>query len=221
MVAGSAERWCVVLCNRRVARIFAGTGAEGLTETDRIEDDVHSQHRQGGWSQPRYERSIEKEVEDHFEHAAVVLFRSFQRQPFEHLLVAAPQEFAEEFEGHLHPYVKQRLAGRLSLDVEHTSETDVRAATVTAVHAQAVKTEHRALERLREGLGRGERAAGGREAVEAALEQAAVACLLIAEGTADVEDLIEATLAQGGELLVIRNHPDLGPHGGIGALLRH
>src|SRR5918996_6617341 len=37
------ERWCVLLVNRRNARLFVGEG-DGLEETDRVEDDVHSQH---------------------------------------------------------------------------------------------------------------------------------------------------------------------------------
>ena len=52
---GTSERWCVLLVNRRTARIFLGT-ADGLEETDRVEDDVHRQHDQGGWSQSRYQR---------------------------------------------------------------------------------------------------------------------------------------------------------------------
>jgi peptide chain release factor subunit 1 len=43
------ERWCVLLVNRRNARFFVGEGGE-LEETDRVEDDVHRQHDQGGWS---------------------------------------------------------------------------------------------------------------------------------------------------------------------------
>src|SRR3954452_4576904 len=44
-----AERFCVLLANRRNARFFIGDET-GLHETDRVEDDVHSQHDQGGWS---------------------------------------------------------------------------------------------------------------------------------------------------------------------------
>src|SRR5687767_198438 len=46
---GHSERWGVLLCNRRIARIFTGRGAAALEETDRVEDEVHSQHHQGGW----------------------------------------------------------------------------------------------------------------------------------------------------------------------------
>ena len=217
---GSPERWCVVLCNRRIARVFRGVGAEGLTETDRIEDEVHSRHDQGGWSQLRYQRSIEEQVYDHLEHTSEVLFSAFQRRPFEHLLVAAPQETVDALESHLHPYLKQRLAGRLSIDVEHSTEASVRDAAAEAVEALALRREKAALERLREGIGRGERAAAGREAVEDALEQARVECLLLAEGTEDTEDLIERALEQAADILVVRRHYDLGPHGGIAALLR-
>src|SRR5918992_1246528 len=44
------EQWCVLLVNRRNARFFIGDGG-GFEETDRIEDPVHRQHDQGGWSQ--------------------------------------------------------------------------------------------------------------------------------------------------------------------------
>ena len=53
-------RWGVLLITRRAARLFFGS-ADGLEETDRIEDDVHRQHDQGGWSQANYQRSVEKE----------------------------------------------------------------------------------------------------------------------------------------------------------------
>jgi peptide chain release factor subunit 1 len=45
-------RWCVLLANRRTARLFCGT-AGALEEVERFEDDVHGQHDQGGWSQSR------------------------------------------------------------------------------------------------------------------------------------------------------------------------
>src|SRR5215207_10913235 len=72
-----SERWCVVLANRRNARLFIGDGG-GLEETDRVEDDVHSQHDQGGWSQARYQRGVDKEKDDHLVHVAEVAFQRFK-----------------------------------------------------------------------------------------------------------------------------------------------
>src|SRR5919106_1171043 len=79
---GLEERWCVLLVNRRNARFFVG-GAGSLEETDRVEDDVHSQHDQGGWSQARYQRSVEKEKDDHLVHVAEVAFATYKRRGFD------------------------------------------------------------------------------------------------------------------------------------------
>src|SRR5215208_3331278 len=79
--AGAADRWCVVLCNRRMARLFIGPGDE-LVETDRIVDDVHRRHEKGGWSQANYQRSVEKEVGDHVGDTAAVALALFKRRGF-------------------------------------------------------------------------------------------------------------------------------------------
>ena len=95
--AGAAERWCVLLANRRVARLFIGDGDE-LEETDRIEDDVHRQHDQGGWSQANYQRSVDKEKDDHLQRTADAAFALYKRRGFDRLLVGAPEELVGELE---------------------------------------------------------------------------------------------------------------------------
>ena len=243
------ERWGVVLANRRNARIFVGFGAD-LEETDRIEDDVHSQHDQGGWSQSRYQRGVEKEKDDHLAHVADVLFKLHRARGLSHLLVGAPEEMVGEFEQRLHPYLKERIAGRLHLDVENSSLEEVRDATAEAVEAYATRREREALGRLTEGVGRGTRGAAGLADVLAALNEARVECLLVAEGfhapgerdpelgvlyprggapdgvavdAVDdiVEPAVEKALEQSAGVLRISRHDDLGPLGGIGAVLRY
>jgi peptide chain release factor subunit 1 len=215
------ERWAVLLANRQTARIFAGT-AESLEESDRITDDVHAQHDQGGWSQLRYQRSIEQDVLRHLAHAADTLFARFKRRPFDHLLVGAPQELAGDVEQRLHPYLKERLAGRLSVDVENAAAEDVQAAAAAASEQHVAALERAALDRLAAGIGRGERAAAGADAVHAALEQARVEILLLA-GDFDGEgrdEAIELAVGQSAQVLIVRHHDDLVLHGGIGAVLR-
>jgi peptide chain release factor subunit 1 len=213
-------RWCVLLANRRNARMFIGTPSE-LEETDRVEDNVHSQHRQGGWSQPRYERSIEEDVRDHLEHVAAVAFDRLKARSFEHLLIGAPQETVGELEGHLHPYLRERLAGHLRLDVENASLDDVRRATAEQVEELENRREAQLLERVRQGIGAGGRAAAGRDEVMGALEQARVETLLLSDG-ADAGEAVEKALESGAEVMVVRHHADdLGPLGGIAALLRY
>src|SRR3954451_14049981 len=145
VAAGKDGRWGVLLMTRRAARLFFGT-ADGLEETDRIEDDVHRQHDQGGWSQANYQRSVEKEKYDHIAGVLDVLFSRFKARPFDHLLIGAPRELVHEVEQRLHPYLRERLAGRVSVPIEHGSPEDVRKAAAEAVEEHVRKREREALD---------------------------------------------------------------------------
>jgi peptide chain release factor subunit 1 len=243
------QRWVVVLVNRRLARVFQGHG-DALEETDRVEDDVHSQHQQGGWSQQRYERSVDKDKDDHLGHVADVLFDVYKRRGFDRLLIAGPQELRSDVERHLHTYLRERLVGHLQLDVENSGADDVRAAVADALEEHETQREREALDRLAEGVGRGTRGASGLEEVLSALNEARVETLLVAGGFSApgvrdpettllyteagapdgqrvqrvedvVEPAVEKALEQSAEVLRVTRHDDLGPLGGIGAVLRY
>ena len=243
------EQWCVLLVNRRNARFFIGGGG-GLTETDRVEDDVHSQHDQGGWSQSRYQRGVEKEKDDHLVHVADVAFRRFKEGSFARLLVSAPDELVNEVEAKLHPYLRERIAGRVHLDVENSSGDDVRAAAGQAIENWRRRCEREALDRLVEGVGRGGRGAAGLSSVLQALNEQRVDTLLVGDGFRSaggrdsatgmlyagdhgpdgqeleqvqniVEPAIEKAVEQAAKVIKVSHHDDLGPLGGIGAVLRY
>ena len=248
--AGAAERWCVVLANRRVARLFTGSGDE-LAETDRIVDDVHRRHEKGGWSQSNYQRSVEKEVLDHVAHTADVAFELYKRRGFDRLLVGAPDELVGDLEAKLHPYLRERLVGRVSCDIENASDEQVRACAGEKIEEFARGREREALDRLAQGVGSGGRGVAGLADVLEALNEARVGTLLLARGMAAsgfcdpetgllyataelvprgatdapvadvVEKAIEKAIEQSAEVIGIRYHDDLGPLGGIGAVLRY
>jgi peptide chain release factor subunit 1 len=242
------ERWCVALVNRRDARLFRGS-PDGLREVEQIHDDVHGQHDQGGWSQARYQRSVEKEVADHLKGTAERLLRHYERQPFERLVVGGPREIVPDFEDKLHGYLTERLAGRIEIDVETATPDAV-------LEAARGRFEELEAEREREAIGRleeGSRAAGGLENVLRPLNERRVEALLLDERFAaagtrcpscgwlgppgeqtcpadgsrleerdDVaEPAIELALQQSAEVLPLRRHAEqLRERGGIGALLR-
>jgi peptide chain release factor subunit 1 len=218
---GSSERWTVLLVNRRTARIFTGT-ADGLEETDRFTDDVHQQHDQGGWSQANYERSVEQEKLNHLLRATETLFTRFKRRPFDHLVVGAPQELVGEVEQRLHPYLRRRLAGRLGIDVENSSPAAVQAAAAEVVERHVAAVEREALDRMQQGIGRGDRGVSRPDAVMEALEQQRVEILLLAEDfdAPELDDALEKAITQSAQVIVVRHHDDLAMHGGIGAVLR-
>jgi peptide subunit release factor 1 (eRF1) len=220
VLTGRGDRWLVLLANRRSARLFVGAPHE-LEETDRVDDNVHSQHDKGGWSQPRYERAVEEDVRDHLEHVARVAFDLHKARGFDRLVIGAPQETVGELERHLHPYLRERLAGTVRLDVENASTDEVRRAAAAKRDELEEKREAEALERVRQGIGAGGRAAAGRDEVMDALEQARVETLLLAGG-AEADEAIEKAIGSSAEVLVLRHHADdLGPLGGIAALLRY
>ena len=217
----SSERWCVLLVNRKTARIFMGTAA-GLQEVDHIEGDTHRQHDQGGWSQARYQRSVEQEKLNHLGHALDTLFARFKRRPFDHLVVGAPEELVAEVEQRLHPYLRARLAGRLGIDVENSSASHVEAAAAEVVDRHVAAVEREALDRMQQGIGRGDRGVSRPEPVMEALEQGRVEILLLAEDfdAPELDEAVEKAIMQSAQVLVIRHHDDLVMHGGIGAVLR-
>lgn len=250
--AAPGADWCVLLVNRRVGRIFRGT-ADSLDEVARVDSDTHGQHDQGGWSQRNYEASVENEAAQHVRRTLGALFRRFRLRPFDHLLVGAPSELVAEVEEQLHPYLRERLAGRVEIDVENTTAADVRRAAAPRIEEREISREREALDRLQAGVARsnGLGAAGLAPVLEALAQQRVEALLLEenykapgagcpacgwlgavgveacpADGTATqrrddiVERMVERALEQSADVLVIRRHPDLGPYGHVGAVLR-
>jgi peptide subunit release factor 1 (eRF1) len=243
------ERWCVALVNRRDARIFRGS-PDGLREIEKIHDLVFGQHDQGGWSQARYQRGIEKEKDDHLKHTVEALMKHFKRRPFERLIVGGPREVVADFESKLHGYLAERLAGRIDVDVEHSTPEEVLEAVQPRFEELEEEREAEALERL----GEAGRAAIGLETVLRALNERRVDTLVAderysAEGTCcpscgwlgpagerscpvdeteleALDDLTEAavelTIQQSAEILAVRRRTDelAERAGGIAALLR-
>jgi peptide chain release factor subunit 1 len=243
------ERWCVALVSRRDARIFRGS-PESLREIEQIHDVVFGQHDQGGWSQARYQRGIEKEKDDHLKHTAEALMKHFKRRPFQRLIVGGPREVVADFESKLHGYLSERLAGRIEVDVDTATPDRVLKKAQPLFEELEEEREAAALDRL----GEGGRAAVGLHDVLQALNERRVECLVLDERFAapgatcpecgwlgpegertcpvdgreleQLEDLtesaIELTLQQSAEILAVRRRREELERraGGIAAVLR-
>jgi peptide subunit release factor 1 (eRF1) len=173
--------WCILLCNRRTARIFRGA-SDRIDEVARVtSEDVLSQADAGGWSQQRYERGQDEEVHRHLKRVAEVLHRRFRRARFDHLLVGSPEELTSDIERTLHPDVAQKLAGRLTIDVENTTNDAVFAAARPVMEEHERAAERDALDRLKQGVGAGGRGVAGLDDVLATLNERRVETLLIEE----------------------------------------
>jgi peptide chain release factor subunit 1 len=217
---GPATRWVVLLANRRHGRLFEGTRWD-LDEAGDVYDWVPGRAREGGLSEDRFQRSVDDDALHHFEHVSEAMLERLRRRPFDRLLVAAPEPEYGEVVGRLHPYVKERCAGRVDVDVESSNAEAVLEAARAPMEADAAKQRAALLERLRARIGRGEGAVHGEDAVREALEMARVEVLLYdnqADGT--LEEAVRAALLQSSAVVNVRDADDLGPLGHIAAILR-
>jgi len=173
------RQWCVALVNRRNARVLTGP-SDRLRERERLEDDVHGQHDQGGWSQANYERSVEKEADDHLRRVATELDRLWRRKRFDRLALGGPIEIVPRLEAMLSDALRSRhLAGRVDVDVDTANEKQVAEAVGPLAEDDERKRQQDVLERLAARAARGERVSTGPEATVEALNERRVQTLLI------------------------------------------
>src|SRR3954462_1586707 len=174
--------WGVLLVPRDLARIFRG-GPSALREVRDVRSNVKNQHSAGGWSQARFERSVEREVEWHLERATDLLFRQFKRRPFAHLVIGANDEsLRPALTGETHAYLTERIRGWIDIDERLASAEEVLEA-VRGVMDEYLEAEQKALfERFSAEAATHGRAAEGLQDVLAALIERKVEVLLMPEG---------------------------------------
>ncbi|MEX1142503.1 MAG: Vms1/Ankzf1 family peptidyl-tRNA hydrolase [Thermoleophilaceae bacterium] len=181
-IASQAEGdWCVALVSRRNGRILRG-GPERLVEVGDVSDDVHGQHDQGGWSQARYQRSVDLEVTRHVERLARILSQGARAAPFEHLLIGGPEDAYTELVEMLDEHLRERLRGRVETDVDDTTADQVRKAALPLMQEHERRSQDELLARLQERIGRGDRAAAGLDDVLGCLNEQRVETLLLDAG---------------------------------------
>jgi len=178
---GRGEGAIVAVIDRERGLLFKLTNGR-LEPLSDLSEEQPGRHDQGGWSQARFQRGIQKEADDHVKHAAEVLFRRFRRTPFDKLLIGCPEEHCREVEKRLHPYLQERIVGRIDVDVENTTPDQVLEAASTAMEDEDTRRERDALDRLEEGLGTGGRAAAGLDDVLGALNERRVEILMFEQG---------------------------------------
>lgn len=183
LVAAQQERrWLVALVNRRLARVLGGP-ADSLEENGSFEEYVHGQHDQGGWSQARYERSVEKDTDDHLRRVADAVNQRWRSESFHRAALGGPVEIVPRLEGFLAAEVRANLApGRVEIDLSSVNDDEIRDALTKLVIEDEKQLERDALDRLAAGVGSGGRAVGGPGDTLEALNERRVQTLLLEPG---------------------------------------
>lgn len=175
-----SERFGVLLADRQRARMFVFELDELLDKSELFEELPRHDDDAGNRDRLHAKDHIEAAAHAHIKHAAQVAFETFQREPFEHLIIAAPDEIANELERDLHSYLQERLVGRCSLTVG-ASEASIRDAIVEIEERVERDREAQFVERLRAAVAKGDGGVAGLDAVLKALDERRVDHLLVSD----------------------------------------
>lgn len=250
-IVARRQRFAVLLADRQRARILLYE-LGGLVERTELIDLLPRHDDDGGeLTRDQVAGRSAAVASRHLRRAARVAFQVFREQGFDHLVIGAPDETATALERELHPYLRERIAARVSVPVA-ASEDEITAAALAVEADVEREREAAAVQRLRDALGAGRGGVAGLEAVLGALVARRVDTLLVSDGyeapgwrcrgcqfvgargpgcpvcssTMDrvddvVEEAVEDALAQSCRVTVCAGNADLDVLGRIGALLRY
>jgi peptide chain release factor subunit 1 len=247
---GRGEGALVVVVGREQGRFYR-LRAGRLEEVSDLFDEQPRRHDQGGWSQARLQRHVDKLAGEHLRAVAEELDRVVRRLHSPQVVVMCPEETWAEFSELLSPETRAAIAGWAQVESHaHASEVLERAKPV--LERWRDEHERKAVERWREEAARNGRAASGWTDTLAAASDGRVELLLFQDGVerpayrcpacgrvsteggkcpldgTTMEDdetgldlAVHQTLAHGGNVWAVRHQQDLEPVEGIGALLRY
>jgi len=159
-----AERYAVLLADRQRARLFVFQLGQLVDWSERFDRLPRHEDDGGDMVKDQVRDHVDSATARHLRRTADAAFELFQESGFDRLLVGAPGDIAGALERTLHPYLRQRMAARLSVPVG-AREDEVREAAVTA-EEEVLRTRAAAdVERLRSAAGMGDGAVVGAAAV--------------------------------------------------------
>jgi len=183
MLLGAQTRLWLALVDRHKARFF-DVRLEELKEQEALFQPLSHRGRSDGYAgydAGHAQRSVEDEVLHHFKNVAEYLKQMLERKAYENLIIGCQDKNWFEFEPYLHPYVKARLLGRFSADVNRITPEEIRR-QADRVHQQALDERRHKL--VRQVIGQAKshsRGVTGLRRVLRSLELGEVQTLLVGE----------------------------------------
>ena len=248
-VATEPDGTLVAHVSREQGRLYRLRNGQLEEVADRSEEQPYGHHDQGGWSQARYARHIDKLVAEHLKTVANELEEQ-RRVGAPKIVLVCPEDTRPGFLEMLSKDARAAVVGWTNVEA-HAGPGELLAAVGPVLEQAQAKVEAALIERWQEEAGKGGRAtAGWRDTLDAASD-ARVATLLyelgarhrafqcpqcgrasVANGACPLDghameprddglDLaVRQTLGHGGTALPLRHRHDLEPVEGIAALLR-
>ncbi|HVM10412.1 MAG TPA: hypothetical protein VM345_18275 [Acidimicrobiales bacterium] len=249
-VLATHERFAVLLTDRQRTRMLVFEMGRLVDRSEQFDALPRNDDDTGHKDRRHDKHKIEAAAHQHLKNAAQLAFEEFQTRPFDHLIISAADEIANELESDLHPYLRERIAARVHMPIT-ASEADICAAAIEVEEGIERRKEADLVERVREGTAAGSGAVGGLAGVLAALSERRVDTLVVSDGFEEagfscpgcgclaargpscptcgdtmereddiVERAIEEAMQQAARVKVCVDNADLDVLGRIGALLR-
>jgi peptide chain release factor subunit 1 len=183
VVVRSRPRLWLVFADRHRARIF-DLQLDELREREAL---FHALPRRGrgdgfgGYDAGHAERSVNDQVLHHFKNVAEYLRQSQEKGAFDNLIIGCQDINWHEFEPHLHPYVKERLLGRIAADVGTITEQQVREQAAHILRKSLDQYRHELVDQVLSQAKRNGQGVTGLRRVLRSLEMGEVRTLLMTE----------------------------------------
>lgn len=250
-VLEDSEALAVLLADKKRARLFVFELGDLVEYSELLDELPREYDTRGERDQGDVAHHVDALLQQHLRHAADAAWRVSQEAGYSHLAVGAPDEIAHELESLLHPYLRERLCGRVHVQVNAPVE-EIRAAAVEMERRVERRKEADIVQRLREAVATGRRGVAGLPPVLEALAEHRVQRLLVSQGYSEagwrcgscgamfvvgrkckrcdepmeaiddvVEEAVEAALSQSCRVEICVGNADLDVLGRVGALLRY
>lgn len=171
------ETFAVVSADNRAARLLLVT-AERATEADKVRGDVKNHVKKGGWSQRRYQRRRENELQRYAKEVAASVAAVAAERPFSRLVLLGSQEATAAIRAELGEPLRALLVAAESADLKQGDDALV--ATARELCAEREREDERALwDRIKGELLAGGLAAAGAADVAAAAAAGRVEAMIV------------------------------------------
>ena len=214
-------RYAAVLLDSNQARIIVfGLGeVEGREEVTGVKTRRHSK---GGWSQARFQRSIENAQMHHVKEVVETLDTIVRAEGIQHVIVAGDEAIVARLREELPAQLAEKVVDVLRFD-RAAGEEEIVADALEALRRKDSETDAvRVAEVIDAWRARGLGVAG-REGTRHALERGQVDELLIAAAPEEAElsnELVTRAAQTGARVRIIEDPELLREHGGVAAALR-
>jgi peptide chain release factor subunit 1 len=179
----SLQKTCVCVVDKSKARLFEMQG-ESITEQESFTDELPRGRSYGyeGYDAGHTERRYDNEAMNHFKRVAERLVEKYGNERCDNILIGCRDETWALLERHLHPYVKQRLAGHFAIDPATPSADEIRQQAMKHLQQHRDKRRGELLAEVLDEARANNHGALGLRRVLRSLEQGEIQSLLLGDG---------------------------------------